>query len=391
MKIGFFTDSYLPVIHGITISLETFRKNLEKRGHEVYIYTTSSPGYEDKTPKVYRFKSVKAIKKPEMRFGFPISQGNSLRKIMGLKLDIVHAHTPLSIGLMGKFISQRQKVPLIYTHHTDYPEYARTYLLKEKFVTPYLAKLYCSWFANLANEVIAPSPKIEALLKKTGVKRRIHILPTGINIESFKETEKNSRAASELRKQLNILPDEKVLIFVGRMGKEKNIEFLLHVFKEIGKTRNNVRFLLIGDGPYFGKLKLKAKKLSLDTAHFIGHIPHEKIPTYYQAANLFVFASLTDTQGIVALEAMASGLPVVALQDDALKNIITDNENGFLIKSGEPEIFAQKIINIFDNNNLYERLSHQAELTASSYSQENQTEKLLGIYESALSIYHKLN
>lgn len=391
MKIGFFTDSYLPVIHGITISIDAFRKNLEKKGHEVYIYTTSSPGYEDKTPKVYRFKSIKAIKNPEMRFGFPVVQNDSLKEVINSKLDIVHAHTPLSIGLIGKFISQRQKIPLIYTHHTDYPEYAKAYLLKEKFITPYLAKLYCSWFANLANEVIAPSPKIEAQLKAAGVKRRIHILPTGINIESFKKTEENRRAAAELRRQLNILPDEKVLIFVGRMGKEKNIEFLLHVFKEINKTRNDVKFLLIGDGPYFGKLKLKAKKLSLDTAHFIGHIPHEKIPTYYQAANLFVFASLTDTQGIVALEAMASGLPTVALQDDALKGIINDNENGFFIKSGPPEVFARKIIDIFNDDTLYKKLSRQAELTVKNFSQENQTEKLLNIYNSALSLYHKPN
>ena len=391
MKIGFFTDSYLPVIHGVTISIESFRKNLEKNGHEVFVYAPSAPGYKDETHEIYRFKSVKAIKKPEMRFGFPVVQNDSLKKIIGLKLDIIHAHTPFSMGLMGKFISERQKIPLIYTHHTDYPEYAKSYLLKEKLITPYIAKLYCSWFANLSNKIIAPSPKIAALLKESGVRREIHVLATGIDIESFKKTEASKRAALELRKHFNFSPEEKVMIFVGRMGGEKNVEFLLDSFKKIREQRSNIKFALVGDGPHLSKLKSAAKKLNLEGEIFVGNVPHDKIPVYYQAADLFVFASLTDTQGIVALEAMASGLPIVALQDDALKNIVIDNENGFFVEHGQPEAFAKKIINIFDDGNLYKRLSRQAKLTVKDYSQENQTKKLLDIYQSALSLYHKLN
>jgi glycosyltransferase involved in cell wall biosynthesis len=391
MKIGFFTDSYLPVIHGVTISIEAFRKNLEKRGHEVFIYAPSAPGYEDKIQRIHRFKSIKAIKKPEMRFGFPVVQNDSLKEVINSKLDIIHAHTPFSMGLMGKFISDRQKIPLIYTHHTDYPEYAKSYLLKEKLVTPYMAKLYCSWFANLSNAVIAPSLKIVDILRDSGVKREIHVLATGIDVESFRISEASKQAAIDLRKHFNISPDEKILIFVGRMGREKNVEFLLNAFQKIYEKKNNVKFVLLGDGPHLAKLKTLAKKIDLNSVIFAGNIPHEKIPIYYQAANLFVFASLTDTQGIVALEAMASGLPVVALQDDALKNIVIDNENGFFVKPGETEEFAQSVINIFDDNNLYQKFSHQAKLTVKDYSQENQTEKLLDVYMSTLSLYNKID
>jgi 1,2-diacylglycerol 3-alpha-glucosyltransferase len=135
MKIGFFTDTYLPVVHGVEISIETFRKSLEKMGHKVFIYAPHAPGYKDKNPNVFRFQSIRVIEKPEMRLAFPFLPKDHFGEIIDFKLDIAHAHTPFSMGLLAKYIADHQKIPLVYTHHTHYPEYAKFYL-KEKVIAP---------------------------------------------------------------------------------------------------------------------------------------------------------------------------------------------------------------------------------------------------------------
>lgn len=384
MKIGFFTDTYLPVVHGVEISIETFRQDFEKMGHEVYIYAPHTPGYKDKNLKIFRLKSVKVIEKPEMRFALPIVSGGKLKELIDFKLDIVHAHTPFSMGILGKIISARQKIPMVYTHHTDYPEYSKAYL-KGKIILPAAAKSWSRWFSNMADTVIAPSYKIKKLLKSYGVKKPIYILPTGIDLKSFKRTEKSLKMTESLKKKLGVLPEEKLLIFVGRMGKEKNVDFLIKSFGEILRKGGNIKLMLVGDGPHLGRLKLFAKKLKLDgNIIFTGSVPHENLPVYYQVSDLFVFSSLTETQGIVVIEAMASGLPVVALDDDAFRGAVIDDRNGFLIKRNTPKMFAEKTLNILTDKNLRNRFSKASLKIAKNFSREKQAKELIGIYKKMI-------
>lgn len=380
MKIGFFTDSYLPVEHGVEVSIETFRKDLEKTGHQIFIYAPHTPGYKDKNKNVFRLKSIKVIKKPEMRFALPIVQNGELKKLIDFKLDVAHAHTPFSLGLLGKFISARQKILFVYTHHTDYPEYSKAYF-KGKKILPKAAELYSGWFSNMADAVIAPSFKIKKVLKNYGVKKPIYILPTGVDLKLFGKNVKSLKAAKSLRKKLGIDAKEKLLIFVGRLGQEKNVDFLIRAFAKISKKRKGVKFLIAGEGPFSEQYKSMAENLGLNNTIFAGAVPHEKLPAYYQAADLFVFASLTETQGIVILEAMASGLPIAALKDDAFKGIVSDGENGFLIPpKSAPEIFAEKITRILDNGALRKKFSQASAEIAENFSKEKQAEKLLDIY-----------
>jgi len=383
MRIGFFTDTYLPVIHGVEVSIETFRKSLEKMGQKVFIYAPHAPGYKDKNPNVFRFASVRVIKKPEMRLAFPFWPKNHIGEIIDLKLDIAHAHTPFSMGLLAKYIASRQKIPLVYTHHTHYPEYAKFYL-KEKIITPFFAKYFSAWFANLADAIICPSFKMKKLLLEYGVKRKkpIYVLPTGVNLKIFK---KSKKAGLKVRKKLKISPKAKVLIFVGRMGKEKNPEFLLKMMAEILKKREDVILLMVGDGPALKELQKIAKKLGVQkNVIFSGAIPHKEIPAFYQAADIFVFSSLTDTQGIVILEAIASGLPVVTLKDDAFKEMVINNKNGFLLKKIIPKIFAKKVLEILNKPSLYHKFSIASQKIARGFSEKNQAKKLLNIYKSLI-------
>ena len=389
MRIGFFTDTYLPAIHGVAISIESFRKALESMGHEVYIYAPEAPGYKDTNPNVFRFKSKRIIKNPEMRFAFDfLPVGRSLREVSRFKLDIVHAHTPFGLGFLAKYISERQLVPLIYTHHTHYPEYAKVYL-KEKIFLPYLAKIYTAWFSNLSHAIIAPSLKMKKLLQDYGVRKNvpIHILPTGIDLKIFKKSEKNRLA---LRKKLNISSKTKILISVSRIGKEKNQEFLLKAFAEILKNKDDVLFLMVGGGPFLEKLKKIAQNLKVSNrVIFTGRVPSKEVPSYYSASDIFVFASLTDTQGIVILEALSCGLPVVALKDDAFSDVVSDGKNGFLVKQDVPKMFAKKIISLLENPSLCKRFSADGVKTAGKFSDKNLAENLIKIYKTQIKEFYK--
>lgn len=319
-----------------------------------------------------------------MRFAFDfLPIGRSFMEITRFKLDVVHAHTPFGLGFLAKFISERQLVPLIYTHHTHYPEYAKIYL-KEKVLLPYLVQVYTTWFSNISHAVIAPSLKMKKLLRKYGVKNKvpIYIMPTGVDLNIFKKSEEKRQA---MRKKLKISSETKVLLSVSRIGKEKNIEFLLKAFKETLKKKDDVLFLIVGDGPFLEQLKKMAQRLKIDKSIiFTGRIPSQEVAAFYQVADVFLFASLTDTQGIVLLEALSSGLPVVVLKDDAFANIVLDNENGFSVSKESPKVFAQKVIALLEDSALYREFSAKAMETANKFSDKKLAENLVEIYKTQI-------
>ena len=384
MRIGFFTDSYLPAVHGVEISIESFRKALEAMGHEVYIYAPESPGYKDTNPRVFRFKSKRVLRNPEMRFAIDfLPVGHSFKEISRFKLDIAHAHSPFGLGFLAKYISERQLIPLIYTHHTHYPEYTKIYL-KEKIFLPYLAKIYTAWFSNLSHAIIAPSPKMKKLLRDYGVKKSvpINILPTGIDLEIFQKSLKNRQT---LRKKLKISSETKVILSVSRIAKEKNIEFLLKAFVEILNKKKDILFLLVGGGPFLEQAKKMAQNLKIDkNIIFTGNVPSKEVPSYYQASDVFVFASLTDTQGIVLLEALSCGLPIVALKDDAFTGVVLNHKNGFLVSKHTPRVFAKKVINLLDDALLYKKFSDAATKIVEKFSDKNLAKDLIEIYKAQI-------
>ncbi|MFH1657261.1 MAG: glycosyltransferase family 4 protein [bacterium] len=379
MRIGFFTDTYLPEIHGVEVSIESFRRTLEAMGHEVYIYAPETPGYKDANPRVFRFKSQRILKNPEMRYSFDfLPVGHTFGEISRFKLDVVHAHTPFGLGLLAKYISERQLIPLIYTHHTHYQEYAKFYL-KEKILLPYLAKVYTTWFSSIAHAIISPSLKIKKLLREYGVKQKvpIYILPTGIDLQIFKKVVGEKQA---LRKKLKISDQAKILLTVSRIAEEKNVKFLIDSFAKF--VKKDVFFLLVGGGPFLEEAKKLVKKLKIEkNIIFIGKVFPEKVSAYYKAADIFLFASLTDTQGIVLLEALACGLPVVALKDDAFSGVILNGKNGFLTNK---QNFNKKVTTLLENETMYKKLSAEAVKTASIFSNQNMAKKLVDIYEEQI-------
>lgn len=388
MRIGFFTDTYLPTGYGIQVSIETFRVDLEKQGNEVYIYTPHSPGYKDVIGRVFRFESLRIVKNPEMRLAFPILHGGKLKDATKLDLDIVHAHTPYTMWALGKNISKKQKIPMVYTHHTEYVDYTKVYLRWIPFLYQ-IAKWLSSSVANGADVVIAPSVKIEKRLKDFyKVKTPIRVMPTGIDTEFFGPTDESRKKAEKLRDKLGIEKDKgKMFLCLGRVDEAKNLLFVMESFIKVAKDNKQIKLVFVGDGQLVPKLKELASDADIESqVIFAGFIPEEDKPIYYQAADAYLFASHSETQGIVVLEALASGTPVVAVHDDSFAGTVEDGVNGYLIQEDSVEQFSDNIKKIIEEDDVKERFREAAIKKASNYSREKQAKVLMDIYKEAIEL-----
>ncbi len=352
-------------------------------GHEVFIFAPYMSNYQDKDPEVFRLVAVKVHNNPEIRFGLPFIHSGHIKKLSSFKLDVIHAQTPGTVGLLGKYLAYHHKIPFIYTHHTDYAAHSKNNFNGRK-ILPAIVNWWIKVFSNMADVVIVPSNKISDVLGSYGVKKTIFLIQTGINLGTFAKTQETIRVADILKNDLGIA-SSKNIIFVGRMSNEKNIDFLIQAFAKISEHRHDIKLLFVGDGPNLADFKAKVKTLNLKNIIFVGSIPHEKTSTYYQAGNLFVFSSYTDTQGLVLMEAVASGLPVVALKDGAFEGIVINDENGYLVEKDSTDEFAKKVLTILDNELLSAKFSANSLRIARNFSEEEQAAKLLEIYRKTIS------
>ncbi len=379
MNIGIFTDTFKPNINGVVTSILTKKNELEKMGHTVYIIAPYEPGYEETDLNVIRMKSFKLIFQPEYRLAYPPSR-KVIKKISRLNLDIIHAETPFSLGLIAKYMAKKLKLPLIHTYHTLFPEYVH-YLRLPCKITRKMAEKASAIYCNFCSHVIAPSSEVRNELIRYGVKTKITVIPTGVDTESFLEKfEKNSK--KEFRKKYNIKETEKILLYVGRLGKEKNIDFLLEVLHKLKLDGiKNLKFLLVGDGPYKENLNKKICEYKLeDEVVFAGYVDRSKIAEYYINANIFIFASLTETQGLVILEAMAASVPTVAIKASGVEDMIQNEKNGFLCGNSVEE-FCTKIKLLLNNEEMYTKLALNAKIRANDFKPKNVIEKMDEIYK----------
>lgn len=378
MRIGFFTDTFLPKNYGTELSIENFRQHLEKLGHEVFVFC---PSYDNakSTEKIWRLPSFKIRSKPiEERSIFWSKK--VVQKILSLKLDICHAHTPFTAGWLAKIIAKKTNVPLVYSSHMLYPEYAKYWLIKNNKILPALMRWYLKFYGNKCQALIAPSLKMKKLLESYGVKKPIFVLPTGLDLEKVAQAEK---PAPDLKSQFSIPKQNKILLYVGRITEEKNVRFLLNAFNEMAKKRKDISLVFAGDGPLRNELEAIAKKWGIASqVVFTGRLPWSEILKIYQISDLFLFASLTDTQGLIIAEAAYFGLPIVALKDDCYAGMLINNENGYTVYPYETSLFVDKILEILNNDILAQKFSQNGRQIALNFSADNQTKKLVEIYNN---------
>ncbi len=371
LRIAIFSDSYVPITNGVSQSINLLVDELRSRGHSVSIFTARFPGHQDSDPNVIRFLSVVTPFAKDYPLAIPpyfpyyryFRQGN---------FDIAHTHTPFLAGNIGMRWARRQRVPVVTTYHTLYEKYAYYIPFIPTRITRRCISAYTYWYYNRCEEIITPSQSAKRFLKQHHVYKPISVIPTGIPPPPLL-----SRA--EARAQLGVKPEEKMLLYVGRLAREKNIHFLLETLALlVGKEQ--VKLWLVGDGPAWQECAEKVREWGIgDHVVFVGAVPRKAVDLYYAAADLFVFASVTETQGLVLGEAMSFGLPVVAVRGGGVNQVVQDGING-LLSSPDPKEFTNKVLQILENESLWHQLSEGARSTSRNWSVSAMTDAVLEVY-----------
>jgi glycosyltransferase involved in cell wall biosynthesis len=390
MKIVYSTDNYWPRISGMAVSIDAFKEGLANLGHDVYVFAPDYPKASEFDKKagdvnVIRFPSIKLFFLEEDRLVSPLQKRAVFSAMRSIKPDIIHVHTEFSMGRYASQFAKNHDIPLIFTAHTYWEEYTN-YI---SFIPNFIIKKFGKNLRNLPYKydglITAPSSAMKNVLLSYSNKKPITIIPTGIVRDDFSGVTKKNKC--EIGKIANINIDLKnnfILLFVGRVGKEKNIDFLIEVVAKIIKVIPNVVFLIVGDGPYRDELQRKVKQRKVDHCiFFTGYIQREKLKHIYTCADVFIFASKTEGQGLVIIESMQCGTPVVAIGEMGTKDIMSNNLGGFMVEDNLDE-FCQKTLLLLNDKNIYEQKSQEALRYAEVWNNNTSALKLQDLYESLL-------
>lgn len=391
MRIGIFTDTYPPYINGVSTSIVSLEKALKAKGHEVFIVTVNSENLSYKYDNDEHIIRIPGI--PTGIYDYRLTGIYPLRAINKIKkwnLDIIHSHTEFGVGTFARIIAKQFDIPLVHTYHTMYEDYVH-YITKGYFdksskkLAEYFTKFYCD---KTAKELIVPSKKTYDLFKKKyKVNKTVHIVPTGIDVERFYIENQNKKELDLLKKELKIKKDDFLITYIGRLAEEKNIEFLI---KNHTKLSQKCKLLIVGSGPDFDKFNKLVSDLKLnDRVIFTGAIPHYDVPKYYAISNVFVTASVTETQGLTVIEAMASSVPVVCIDDESFKDAVIDGLNGKVFKTDKEYIKNIEILQ--KDKTQYKIMCKQARITAESHSLKYYAEKILDVYKITINESKKDN
>lgn len=329
MNIGIFTDAYYPQINGVVISTRILKNELELLGHTVTIITVSDPKIKTMQEGVLRLPSIPFAVLPNFRVG-SIYSYKMMKEIKKLNLDIIHTQTEFSLGIFARIVAKRLNVPIVHTYHTMYEDYSHYFSFKliDKYAKKFarrMSKVIC----NRVNNLVVPTKKVETALKEYGLKRNINVIPTGVDIKPFNPSAFTEEDLLETRREVGLNKTDPVLLFVGRLAKEKSIDTIIKSFEKVLKHQPQTKLLIIGDGPEMSHLKKIAKQNHCDHAViFTGKKAWETIGSYYQIADIFVSASMSETQGLTYIEAMAAKKVVIAKYDTNLDDVIIDGYNG---------------------------------------------------------------
>lgn len=379
MKILITADCYTPTINGVVTSILNLETELRRLGHDVKILCPSENFHSSESENVYRIGSVGVGRiYSGARAALRISQSH-LQKLIDWKPDIIHSQSEFSSFIMAKRIAAEVNCPIVHTYHTVYENYTHYFspsiTLGRKAVIVMTKRIL-----RHTKAVIAPSQKIERLLKDYGIAQPIKVIPTGLRLKKFSD-EISVNIINELKAKLGIPLKSRVLITVGRAAKEKNIDELIRYFKRL--DIENTVFVIVGGGPYLDALKdlAYAENIS-DKMIFTGAVEPENIAAYYRLGDIFLSASQSETQGLTYIEALASGLPAVCRRDDCLNDVITNGKNGGQYTDFKE--FSELIRTFLFNDELYKSMSENAVQTAQKYSAEKFAKNVETVYMEIL-------
>lgn len=397
MRVGIFTESYPPLVNGVSTSILMLEHALTKLGHEVFIITVSDNKKDyalENNGHILRLPSVNLANcyDYKMTSVYPIKAVNMIKK---MNLDVIHSNVEFTVGIFARVVSEQLSIPLVHTYHTNWEDYTH-YITKNKKILDDICKKLLKYLVvffedKTVTELIVPSNKIYNLFKdKYKFTKNIHIIQTGIETSKFYKENFNQKDINSLKKKLGIKKKDFVVMTVSRLAKEKSVDRIINNHKELVKKYSNMKLLIVGDGPDIDKLKDEAKSLGVsDSVIFTGKVSLSDIPIYYQLGNVFVTASKSETQGLTVVEAISSSLPVVAVKDDSFVNSVIEDFNGFVFTDDEK--YINSISKLYEDKELYNRLSNQSRLLSEDFSSEYFALKVLKVYETAIENYKKDN
>ena len=398
MVIGIFTDTFYPEINGVATSVVLLKRELEKIGHTVHVFTSSNPAIKKGVDieNTNRLPSAPFIFLPNRRMA-AVYKKSVAHKINSLNLDIIHTNTEFSLGMFGKLMAAVLNKPVIHTYHTLYEDYVH-YITRGKFVnfSTEVARRFSKKFCNSCDSIVVPTEKTRDLLLNYHVERPISIIPTGIDLAQFQLNEADIKAVRALKAKYHIRNNDKVILYVGRLAKEKNLDAVVQQLPKYFKKNPNTKFLMVGDGPWKREIEILAKAGGiLKNFIFTGEQPWSEIAKFYAMGDIFVSASLSETQGLTFIEAMASGLPVLAKRDRSIEKLILDGQTGCVFDD-DNEI-PQKLERILSDYSFRNRLSANARAVAADNSVDKFALNIEKAYEETIEKWvesgkrHKLN
>jgi glycosyltransferase involved in cell wall biosynthesis len=378
MRVTIFTNSYKPSISGVVTSIDLFRTGLLAKGHEVSVIVPEYANYEDKEPYIFRVPAIDFSHQVDMTLAIPL-RGMLKRTVSGLKPQVIHSQHPIVMGGLAASYARQHRIPLVFTFHTRYEEYAHKYI---KFM-PELAGMVMDEvverYLGQCSHIIAPTSSIRDLInRKYDIKVPVTVVPTPVDLSSYSHLD-----ANRIRTKWG-LEECEMLLYVGRLSEEKNLTFLIRSFAMLVKNRPSARLVLVGKGVDETELRMTVDQLNLkQQVIFTGPVPYTEVPHYAAAADLFVFPSKTDTQGLVLVEAMAAGTPVVAVNAESSRDVLA--QGGGVLVEGTLERFTAALHELLSDRSRLKTLSHQALQVAQRYDIPTAVDKLIGVYEEAIS------
>lgn len=385
MTIVLFTDTFYPEINGVATSTKNLFDLLKANGHKVYVVTTNPKShkvtFEDN---VIRVPGIKLKKLYDYIFA-PIYNRKVMKILKGIKADILHINTDFSIAQQAYlYAKKRPGAALVYTYHTMYEDF--TYYITKGYadrLSKWIIRQYSITVANKVNEYIVPSYKSLNYLRRIGINSYVNVVPTGVDLTRFLKSNVNKEEKEAFLTKYNIPLNAKLMLSLGRIAEEKNIDEVLEDFKYIYDKYNDLYLIIVGDGPYKKKLEEKVDELGIsDRTRFIGKVPYEEVTFYYDIADIFVSASISETQGLTYLEAMATNTLVLAKYDSNLTELIKDGLNGFFFDNKEE--FSNKIGQILNlNETSYNMMKGEMNSSIKKFSLDTFYSNIMTVYERA--------
>ena len=359
LHIAQFTNTYHPSINGVVRSVSVFRQALTDLGHNIFIFAQHASRFEDTEPFIFRYPAIELPISPPYALPIPVSPFVD-RLLPSLKLDVIHSHHPFLLGQAAARKANQLDLPLVFTFHTRYDEYSHYVPLNQTFVKGVITEWLRDYLQH-CQHIITPSNSIKQMFTDHGVIDRVTTIPTGIDLAPFRAADGQS-----LREERGWGKD-KVLISVGRLAVEKNWSTLLAAAGQVMRQHREVRLVIIGEGEEHNALLHQAQELGIaDRVDFTGLVPFADIPRYLKAADLFCFASVTETQGLVTMEAMAAGLPVVAVNATGTRDEVEHGQEG-LLTDNDSAALAQAIHQVIEDETLWQQFRQAAGKKAAAF------------------------